>query len=59
MYPQGPLFQYKAYIDRCVLTVGALSGTTAKLQPSIGAVSPVVNLHGWQSRPVDISQRRQ
>ena len=35
----------------------------AKLQPSIGAISLFVNLHGcqkviWKSKPADISQRR-
>ena len=34
---------------------------TAKLEPTIGVISPVVELHGqqealWESRPVDISQ---
>ena len=28
-----------------VLTVGAISGLTAKLEPYIGAIIPVINLH--------------
>ena len=48
-------------LDKGVLTVGAISGPTAKLEPYIGAISPVMDLHGWQkalwkSIPVDISQ---
>ena len=44
-------------LERCVLTVGAISGPTAKLEPSIGAISPVMDIYGWQkalweSRPV-------
>ena len=36
----------------------------AKLEPSIGVILPVVDLHGrqkalWKNRPVDISQWRQ
>ena len=51
-------------LDRHVLTVGATSGPTAKLETSIAAISPVVDLHGWKqalrrSKPVDISQWRQ
>ena len=50
--------------DRRALTVGAISGPTANLEPFFGAFSPVVDLHGQQkafreSRPVDISQWRQ
>ena len=53
-------------LDRRALTVGATvyQVPTANLEPSFGAISPVVHLHGLQkafreSRPVDISQWRQ
>ena len=52
-------------LDRHAPTVGAISGVpTANLEPSFGAISPIVDLHGQQkafseSRPVDISQWRQ
>ena len=36
-------------LDRCVLTVGALSGTPAKLEPSTGTISPVVSLPSLQT----------
>ena len=63
MYPQRANIP-KQDLDRRALTVEAISGPTAKLDPSFGAISPVVNLHGqqialWKSRPVDISQWRQ
>ena len=35
-------------LDRCALTVGAISGPHCQLELSIGAISPVVSLHGWQ-----------
>ena len=41
---KGPIFHYKAYIDRRALTVGAISGPTANLEPSFGAISPVVDM---------------
>ena len=48
-------------LDRHALTVGAISGPTAKLEPYFSAISPVVDLNGWQkaftkTRPVDTSQ---
>ena len=51
-------------LDRCALTVETVSGPTAKLEPSFGAISPVIDLHSqqealWKSRPVAISQWRQ
>ena len=36
-------------LDRCVLTVGALSDIPAKLEPSTGTISPVVSLPGLQT----------
>ena len=52
-------------LDRRALTVGAISGPTptANWEPSFGAISPVVDLHGRQkafreSRQVNISQWR-
>ena len=35
-------------LHRCALTVGAISGPTAKMEPSFGAISPVKDLHGRQ-----------
>ena len=42
-------------LDRCALTVGAISGPLAKLEPSFSAISPAMDLHGlkkalWKSR---------
>ena len=37
--------QWAQGLDRRALTVRAISGPTAKLEPSIGAISPVVDLH--------------
>ena len=51
-------------LDSCTLKVGAISGLAVKLEPYIGTISPVIDLHGqqkaiWKSRPLDISQWRQ
>ena len=63
MYPQWANIPLQG-LDRCALTVGAISGPTAKPEPCFGAISPIVGLRGrqnalWKSRPVDISQWRQ
>ena len=63
MYPQQANIPLQA-LDRHALTVEAYQVPTAKFEPYIGAISPVMNLHGWQkalwkSGPVDISQWRQ
>ena len=60
---KGPIFHYKAYTDVCGQWE-QYQVPTAKFEPSIGTISPVVDLHGqkkalWRSRPVDISQWRQ
>ena len=46
-------------LDRYALTVEPYQVPTAKLECSIGAISPVMGLRGWQkalwkSRPVDM-----
>ena len=33
-------------LERCGPTVGAISDPTAKLEPSFGAILPVMDLHG-------------
>ena len=63
MYPQWANIPLKG-LDRHALTVGAISGPHGKLEPSFGAMSPVVDLHArqkalWKSRPVNMSQWRQ
>ena len=64
MHPQRANIPLQG-LDKHVLTVGAIILVpTAKLEPSIGAISPVMDLHDrkkalWRSRPVDISQWRQ
>ena len=63
MHPQRTNIPLQG-LDKRVLTVGAISRPIAKLEPSIGAISPVVELHGqkkdlWRSRTVDISHWRQ
>ena len=63
MHPQRANIPLQG-LDRRALTVGAISGPIANLEPSFGAISPVVDLHGRQkafreSRPVHISQWRQ
>ena len=55
---KGPIFHLKAQRDMCCLWE-QYQVPTAKLEPSIGTISPVVHLHGrkkalWRSRPVDI-----
>ena len=50
MYPQKANSPLQG-IDRCALTVGAIPGLTAKLEPSFGAISPVMDLHGQQKAP--------
>ena len=50
-------------LDRCALTVGAISGPHSQLGALFGAILPVMDLHGQQiafreSRPIDISQWR-
>ena len=45
MHPQKANITLQG-LDRCALTVGAISGPLAKLEPSFGAISPVVDLHG-------------
>ena len=59
---KGPIFHYKAYTD-VHWQWEPYMVPTAKLEPSIGTISPVMDLHGqqkafWKSRPVDISQWR-
>ena len=63
MHPQRANIPLQG-LDRRALTVGAISGPHSQLVPSVGAISPVVDLHGRQkafreSRPVHISQWRQ
>ena len=60
---EGPIFYYKAK-QTCTDSGSHIWSSTAKSEPSIGAISPVVDLYGrqkalWKSRPVDISQWRQ
>ena len=60
MYPQRANIPLQG-LEKRGPTVGAISGATAKFEPSIGAISPVADLHGWQkalwkSRSVYISQ---
>ena len=60
MYPQRANFPLQG-LERCALTVGAVSGPQCQLELSIGAISSVVNLYGWQkalwkSKPVNLSQ---
>ena len=43
---KGPIFCYKAYRQTRV-NKGANQVPTAKLVPSIGVISPVIDLHGW------------
>ena len=45
IYPQSFNIPLKG-LDRCALTVGEISGPTAKLEPSFGTILPVVYLHG-------------
>ena len=47
MYPQRANIPLQGLYIRA-LTVGATSGPTAKLEPSFGPISPVVDLHGQQ-----------
>ena len=35
-------------LDRCALQVGAMSGPHCQIEPSFGAISPVMDLHGRQ-----------
>ena len=63
MHPQRTNIPLQG-IDICALTAEALSGPTAKLEPSFGAILPVMDLHGQQkafreSRLVDNSQWRE
>ena len=68
MHPQRANIPLQG-LDRRALTVGAISGPhrghgQLALEPSFGAISSVVDLHGRQkafreSRPVNISQWRQ
>ena len=50
MYPQRANTPLQG-LHRYALTVGAISGRTTKLEPSIGIISPVVDLHGWLKHP--------
>ena len=59
MHPQRANIPLQG-LDRRALTVGAISGPTTNLEPSFGAISPVVDLHGRQkafreSRPVKLA----
>ena len=47
MYPQKANIPLQC-LDRCAPTVGAISGLTAILEPSFGAISPVMDIHGLQ-----------
>ena len=47
MHPQRANIPLQG-LDRHALTVGAISGPTANLEPSFGAISPVVDLHDRQ-----------
>ena len=47
MYPQRTNIPLQG-LDRCALTVGAISGPHSQIEASIGTISPVVDLHGWQ-----------
>ena len=47
MHPQRANIPLEG-LDRRALTVGALQVPTANLEPSFGAISPVVDLHGQQ-----------
>ena len=60
MHPQRTNISLQG-LDRCAVIMGAISIPTAKLEPSFGAISPVMGLHGRQkalrkSRPVNIRQ---
>ena len=43
-------------LDRCVLTVDPYQVPTAKLEPSIGTISPVMDLHGWERHSGEADQ---
>ena len=45
MHPQRANIPLQG-LDRHALTLGAISSPTANLEPSFGAISPVVDLHG-------------
>ena len=47
MYPEKTNIPLQG-IDRCVLTGEQYQVPTAKLQPPIGTISPVADLHGRQ-----------
>ena len=58
-----PILYYKAWTDMNQQWE-SYQFLTAKLEPSLGAISPVVDLHDrqkaiWKSRSIDISQWRQ
>ena len=58
------IYKYSNGLNRHILTVATISGPHHIVKPSLGTISPVMNLHGWQkalwkSRPVSISQWRQ
>ena len=55
MYPQKAITPLQD-LDRCALTVGGILGPTAKLQPFFGAISPVMDLHGWQKHSEEADQ---
>ena len=47
MYPQRANIPLQG-LDRCALTVGAISGLHSQIGALFGAISPVVDLHGQQ-----------
>ena len=49
MYMYSPRANFPLQsLDRRSLTVGAILGLHSKLEPSFGAISPVMDLHGRQ-----------
>ena len=55
MHPQRANIPLQG-LDRCVLTVGAISGPTAKLEPSIDIISSVVDLNGYKKHSGEVDQ---
>ena len=46
---KAPIFHYKAYRQTCADSGSdTRSPCTAKMEPSVGAISPAMDLHGWK-----------
>ena len=58
MYPQSANIPLKG-LDRCALTVGEISGPTAKLEPCFGTILPVVDLHYQSAKSTPEKQTSQ